>query len=170
MGDGRPRVGGRPVASMIRALVTDRASGEAIGEVSDGAAMPSPDVIVLTDPGGLRAGAGTGRTRVEVVVDGWRFEFEVEDADRAALRARATRGRGPQAQHGPTDVRAIIPGRVLTVAVTPGDVVALGQQLLTVEAMKMQNELRSPRDGVVLRLSVGPGTTVEPGDVLVVLE
>ena len=102
-------------------------------------------------------------------MDGWRFEFEVEDADRAALRARATNAQGAQAQHGPTEVRAIIPGRVLTVAVTPGDVVTAGQQLLTVEAMKMQNELRSPRDGTVERVAVGPGQTVEPGDVLVVL-
>ncbi len=110
-----------------------------------------------------------GVQRVEVVLDGWRFEFEVEDADRAELRARAARGRDVHAQHGPTDVRAIIPGRVLTVAVAPGDVVVSGQQLLTVEAMKMQNELRSPRDGTVEKVVVAPGATVEPGDVLLVL-
>ncbi len=110
-----------------------------------------------------------GPSRVEVVVDGWRFEFEVEDADRAALRARATNTQGARTQHGPTEVRAIIPGRILTVAVTPGDAVTAGQQLLTVEAMKMQNELRSPRDGTVERVAVGPGATVDPGDVLVVL-
>jgi len=149
---------------MKRALVRDRLTGEVAGEVGpDG--TPSPDdasargVVVLPD----------GPGRVEVVVDGWRFEFEVEDATLAALRARATNAAGAQARHGPTEVRAIIPGRVLTVAVTPGDVVTAGQQLLTVEAMKMQNELRSPRDGTVERVTVGPGSTVEPGDVLVVL-
>ena len=88
---------------------------------------------------------------------------------RATLRARATSAAGAQAQHGPTEVRAIIPGRVLTVAVTQGDVVSAGQQLLTVEAMKMQNELRSPRDGTVERVAVAPGSTVELGDVLVTL-
>jgi biotin carboxyl carrier protein len=147
-----------------RALVRDRLTGDVAGEVeptagADGATGETAGVLVLPD------GAG----RVEVVVDGWRFEFEVEDADRAALRARATNAEGAQARHGPTEVRAIIPGRILTVAVTPGDVVTAGQQLLTVEAMKMQNELRSPRDGTVERVASGPGATVEPGDVLVVL-
>ncbi len=145
---------------MKRALVTDRISGEAVAEVTGETTASARGAVVLP----------AGPSRVEVVVDGWRFEFEVEDADRAALRARAARGRGALAQHGPTDVRAIIPGRVLTVAVVPGDSVTTGQQLLTVEAMKMQNELRSPRDGIVQRVNVGPGSTVEPGDVLVVLE
>ena len=149
---------------MKRALVRDRLSGEVVGEVDRDGELGQNDgairgVVVLPD----------GLGRVEVVVDGWRFEFEVEDADRAALRASATNAEGAQARHGPTEVRAIIPGRVLTVAVTPGDVVTAGQQLLTVEAMKMQNELRSPRDGTVERVTVGPGSTVEPGDVLVVL-
>lgn len=166
---------------MRRALVSDRISGEAVAEVArDGAGDPSgrsPDAgrgaIVLTGVATVGSGGGqaarTGVQRVEVVLDGWRFEFEVEDADRAELRARAARGRDVHAQHGPTDVRAIIPGRVLTVAVSAGDVVTSGQQLLTVEAMKMQNELRSPRDGTVERVVVAPGATVEPGDLLLVL-
>ena len=151
---------------MKRALVRDRVTGEVAGEIDADTALagdaPSPPdrgTIVIPD----------GPGRVEVVVNGWRFEFEVEDADRAALRARASNHRGAAAQHGPTQVRAIIPGRVMTVAVAPGDTVTAGQQLLTVEAMKMQNELRSPRDGTVERVAVGPGATVEPGDILVVL-
>lgn len=153
---------------MKRVLVLDRASGDVAAEVTLDTTASTRGAIVLA---GLSSAvtATAGRFRVEVVVDGWRFEFEVEDADRAALRARATKGRAAHIQHGPTEVRAIIPGRVLTVAVTPGDVVMAGQQLLTVEAMKMQNELRAPRDGTVERVSVGPGATVEPGDVLLVL-
>ena len=54
-------------------------------------------------------------------------------------------------------------------AVTPGDTVAAGQRLLAVEAMKMENELRAPRDGVVERVEVGVGQTVELGDSLVVI-
>lgn len=144
---------------MKRVLVTDRTTGEVVATVTHEEVAVDRGAIVLPD----------GPARVEVVVDGWRFGFEVEDADRAALRARATKGRDALAQHGPTDIRAIIPGRVLTVAVAAGDSVIAGQQLLTVEAMKMQNELRSPRDGTIQRVSVGPGSTVEPGDVLVVL-
>ena len=105
-----------------------------------------------------------GRRLVEVVVDGWRFEFLVEDDARATLR-----------EHGATagdalEIRAIIPGRVASVAVTPGDAVEAGQTLLAVEAMKMQNELRAPRSGRVVSVPARAGSTVELGDVLVVLE
>jgi biotin carboxyl carrier protein len=154
---------------MKRAQVRDRATGEVAATVTVETDAPSRDAVVLVGAPSAAVGGRAGRESVEVVLDGWRFEFEVEDADRAALRARATVARDAQAAHGPMEVRAIIPGRVLTVAVTRGDVVTAGQQLLTVEAMKMQNELRSPRDGTVDRVSVGPGATVEPGDILVIL-
>ena len=111
-----------------------------------------------------------GRQLVEVVVDGWRFEATVEDADRAELRDRATKDRaGSSTTDGPLEIRAIIPGRVLEVRVAVGDLVEAGQALLVVEAMKMQNELRTPQAGTVAVIGVGVGSTVEIGDVLVVL-
>jgi biotin carboxyl carrier protein len=142
------------------------------------------DAAVVVTPGAAapdrRAGAGIGRVGrldpngrrpVEVVLDGWRFEFLVEDEARATLRERATRDRGSVAMAGgPLEIRAIIPGRVASVAVTRGDVVEAGQTLLAVEAMKMQNELRAPRAGTVTRVPATAGDTVELGDVLVVLE
>ncbi|MEP6639101.1 MAG: biotin/lipoyl-containing protein, partial [Chloroflexota bacterium] len=70
---------------------------------------------------------------------------------------------------GPTEVRAIIPGRVVSVAVAAGDPVTAGQRLLAVEAMKMENELRAPRDGTVERVAAAAGETVELGDLLVVI-
>jgi biotin carboxyl carrier protein len=106
----------------------------------------------------------------EVVVAGWRVEVTVESARRAELRERAGRGRVAGGQHGPTEVRAIIPGRVVSVAVDPGDAVTVGQQVLVLEAMKMQNELRAPRDGVVARVAVAAGQTIEVGDLLLVIE
>ena len=64
-------------------------------------------------------------------------------------------------------MRAIIPGVVVSVAVAPGDAVDAGQQLLVVEAMKMQNELRAPRAGTVERVAVGAErSTIEVGDLL----
>ncbi|HJW23199.1 MAG TPA: biotin/lipoyl-containing protein [Candidatus Limnocylindrales bacterium] len=105
----------------------------------------------------------------EVVVGGWRIEVELERAATAALRARAQRGREERGHSGPAEVRAIIPGVVVSVSVTAGDEVVAGQQLLAVEAMKMQNELRAPRDGVIERVAVGPGTTIEVGDLLLVI-
>ena len=53
-------------------------------------------------------------------MDGWRFELEVEDAGLADLRDRATTSREAATHHGPTEVRAIIPGRVVSVAVEAG--------------------------------------------------
>ena len=105
----------------------------------------------------------------EVVVDGWRFEIEVEPERRAVLRERARRGAGAVSQGGPVEVRAIIPGRVVAITVAAGDPVEAGQQVLVVEAMKMQNELRAPREGTVERLGVAVGDTIEVGDLLVVI-
>ena len=113
--------------------------------------------------------AGTTSRQIEVVVDGWRFEVEVEPEARAALREKARRGRDDAGQSGPAEVRAIIPGVVLSVAVAPGDEVMAGQRLLVVEAMKMQNELRAPRAGTIERVSVGDRSTIEVGDLLVVI-
>jgi biotin carboxyl carrier protein len=113
--------------------------------------------------------APSGVERVEVVIDGWRFEVEREPASRAELRDRARRGRAEAGHSGPTNVHAIIPGVVVSVSVAPGDAVAAGQQLLVVEAMKMQNELRAPRDGTVEQVAVGAGARIDVGDLLVVL-
>jgi biotin carboxyl carrier protein len=106
---------------------------------------------------------------VEVIAGGWRFELEVEPARRAALRERATRSARPAGSGAAMELHAMIPGRVVAVSVAAGDAVSTGAQLLVVEAMKMQNEVRSPADAVVARVAVSPGETVELGDLLVVL-
>jgi len=112
-----------------------------------------------------------GIRSVEVIVDGWRFVLSVEDEARASLRERATRaGAAAGGGGGALEIRAIIPGRIASVAVTPGESVDAGQTLLAVEAMKMQNELRAPRGGTVMRVPAAVGATVEVGDVLVILE
>jgi biotin carboxyl carrier protein len=116
------------------------------------------------------AGQPSGVERREVVVDGWRVEVTVEPAARAALRERARRDRAHAGSSGPSRVHAIIPGVVVAVSVAQGDAVTAGQQLLVIEAMKMQNELRAPRDGTVGQVAVGAGSRVEVGDLLLVLD
>ncbi|MFH1474680.1 MAG: biotin/lipoyl-containing protein [Chloroflexota bacterium] len=111
---------------------------------------------------------GRGTEVREVIVGGWRIEVEVESERRAALRERARRGAGAASQGGPVEVRAIFPGRIVAVSVGPGDDVEAGQHILVVEAMKMQNELRAPREGTVERVGVAVGDTIEVGDLLVV--
>lgn len=113
---------------------------------------------------------GDGGTRIrEVLVDGFRFEVETESERIASLRERASQGRAASAHSGPLQVKAIIPGKVVAVSVKAGDTVTAGQQLLVVEAMKMQNELRAPRDGTIDRVGVTVGVNIEIGDLLVVI-
>lgn len=64
------------------------------------------------------------------------------------------------------DVKAPIPGAIISVAVKPGDEVRRGQLLLTIETMKMQNPLKAARDGVVAEVCVEPGQQVAYGAVL----
>jgi biotin carboxyl carrier protein len=111
----------------------------------------------------------SGTRRREVLVDGFRFVVDTESERIAALRERASQGRASSAHAGPLQVKAIIPGKVVAVSVTAGDAVTAGQQLLVVEAMKMQNELRAPRDGTIERVGVAVGVNIEIGDLLVVI-
>ena len=63
-----------------------------------------------------------------------------------------------------------MPGRIVRVLVGVGDRVTARQPVLVVEAMKMENELRSPRDGVVTEVRVVPGAAVESNAVLIVID
>ena len=153
---------------MIQRVVpapTSRLPGDEARDVDPAAVQGDSSALLGSD----RAATHARPRTIEVVVGGWRFELEVEDAARAALRARAARERAGSATSGRLEIRAIIPGRVVAVAVAGGDEVRSGQTLLVVEAMKMQNELRAPRDGRVDRVAVGVGDTIDLGDVLVVL-
>jgi biotin carboxyl carrier protein len=132
------------------------------------AADGSHALLLTPLPDARRAAAGV--RRVEVVVDGWRFELDVESEVHARLRERATSARAVGGHGGPSEVRAIIPGRVVSLDVAEGDAVEAGGRLLVLEAMKMQNEVRAPRGGTVASVRVGPGQTVELGDVLLVIE
>ena len=71
---------------------------------------------------------------------------------------------------GPIDVKATLPGLIVAVAVGPGDEVEEGMALLTIEAMKMQNEVRAPRAGRVIEVVVATGQTVATGAALLRLE
>jgi len=74
----------------------------------------------------------------------------------------------PSGPAGPLvqQVRAPMPGNVLDIAVKPNDRVRFRQQLCSLEAMKMKNAIRSPRDGVIASVEVTEGQTVVHGDVL----
>ena len=67
-------------------------------------------------------------------------------------------------------LEAPMPGKVIAVNVAPGDTVMKGDELLVVEAMKMENAVRAPREGRVKSVSAQVGDMVSPGVVLVELE
>lgn len=119
--------------------------------------------------GAARRRDSDGATLREVVIDGWRVDVELEPERRASLRERARRGHEAAGKGGPVEIRAIIPGRIVAVSVGKGDEVIAGQQMLVLEAMKMQNELRAPREGRIEGIAVAVGDNVEVGDLLMVI-
>jgi biotin carboxyl carrier protein len=79
---------------------------------------------------------------------------KLEQAKAAAKAARA-------ANAGPEALAAPMPGKVVKVLVKVGDKVTAGQGVVVIEAMKMENELRAPRDATVLQVHVAEGNAVE---------
>jgi propionyl-CoA carboxylase alpha chain len=65
------------------------------------------------------------------------------------------------------EIRAPMPGSIVSVAVQPGDRVEVGQDLCILEAMKMNNRLRAPRVGTIARVHVSAGQQVQHDDLLV---
>jgi biotin carboxyl carrier protein len=63
-----------------------------------------------------------------------------------------------------------MPGKVVRIVAEVGQEVKIGDSIIVVEAMKMQNEMKSPKDGVVKEIRAENGATVNTGDVLAVIE
>jgi biotin carboxyl carrier protein len=135
------------------------AEGEALGP-------STPEVRPL--PVGP-ADVAAGILRAEVTVGGWVLTVRVESAARAALRERASESSSRAVHRDDAVIRARIPGRVVRVWVAVGDEVGAGERLLAIEAMKMENEVRAPKAGIVRSLSAAVGAAVELGDELVTI-
>jgi len=99
-----------------------------------------------------------------VSVDGRHIDVEIVDA-RAALQKAGQHGHA-----GTVELRAPMPGKVVRVLVSEGATVDMNQGLLVIEAMKMQNEIKSPKNGVVRKLGVKETAAVNAGDLLAVVE
>ena len=118
--------------------------------------------------------AGERQSGMAVQVDYRPFTFEYEGRlgggpapreHRAPLAGAATQASAAVARGG---VAAQIAGRVLTIKVKVGDAVAKGDILLLLEAMKMENEIKAPADGVVKDIPVKEGDRVKEGQTLIV--
>jgi biotin carboxyl carrier protein len=105
------------------------------------------------------------RTSFEVVVRGKSYDLTLIDPKR--LRSAQSAGR-----HDPGVAQIIspMPGKIVRVLVEPGDKVEAGTGIVVVEAMKMQNEMKAPKAGVVVSINAESGAAVNAGDVLAVIE
>lgn len=100
-------------------------------------------------------------------IDGYNYDVEALDERTRTIRDLTAEAAGPS---GPRPLVAPMPGLIVRVLVSPGDTVQAGQGLIVMEAMKMENELRSSGAGRVKRIAVETGAAVEKGSMLVELE
>jgi biotin carboxyl carrier protein len=102
--------------------------------------------------------AARGDEDWQVLLHGRLYPITVEDEREKRLRSAAG---GGVVEAGEFHLRAPMPGLVVAIPVEEGQAVKRGDVLLILESMKMQNELKAPRDGTVGRLRVKAGDTVE---------
>ncbi len=101
----------------------------------------------------------------QIVVRGKKYDVTLQDA-----RSLKSRRRIGSADSGPLRLTASMPGKVVRVLAKEGDILQAGKGIVVVEAMKMQNELRSPKEGTLKKMLAREGMNVNAGDVLAVLE
>lgn len=94
------------------------------------------------------------------------LSYEVQIANPKRLRSGQAIGSD---DHGEAQIRATMPGKVVRLLVELGTAVEAGAGIVVVEAMKMQNELKTPKAGTVTKLSATVGETVNAGEVLAVV-
>lgn len=78
--------------------------------------------------------------------------------------------RGPEVPSGATIISSEIPGRILRVLVTEGSKVSVGDTVVTIESMKMELEIKTPKNGVVEKVYVKPGDTINVGDKIALIK
>ncbi len=131
------------------------------------AQVGSPEVrLVLNGRGAMLAVEGHGDGVWRLVDRGAVREVRVEDERSRHIRELA--GPGKSSSAGAV-IKAPMPGRVVRIPVTIGDRVVAGAGLLVLEAMKMENEIKSAAAGVVTAVLVTSGQAVEKGQILVEL-
>jgi acetyl/propionyl-CoA carboxylase alpha subunit len=154
MSDLELTVGGSPAEASAGWTLAWIDRGAGIARLSDGSRS---ELCIVEGEGSEWVVTLRGR-RIPVTVRSWRDRMLAE-AESAARQA-----------DGPVEVRATLPGLVVAVAVEEGAEVGEGAVLLTIEAMKMQNEVRAPRAGTVSSIFVAAGDKVVPGASLLRIE
>jgi biotin carboxyl carrier protein len=105
------------------------------------------------------------RGELHMVIGSARYAVDVQDP-----RSLRTRRAAASSEAGPQKLTAAMPGKIVRILVSEKDEVKAGQAVLVMEAMKMQNEMKSPKDGRVQRIMTAEGSTVNAGDTLAIIE
>ncbi len=124
--------------------------------------------VTRSEPNALDIEMDGVRRRVHIVRDGQRHYVALGSeayALQVAERSRSRKGAG-SAGADAGQLEAAMPGQVVSVAVREGDEVTKGQMLVILEAMKMENEIASPKTGIVKEVYVKPGALVKAGEQL----
>lgn len=103
---------------------------------------------------------------VKITVNGKEFSY---GARQEAQVVAVPQTMIPKRDLSSKDVRAVLAGTISELSVKPGDIVKVGQKLLTLSAMKMENEILAETDGMVKEVKVAKDQKVKEGDVLVIL-
>ncbi len=119
---------------------------------------------------------------IDLEINGSEYKVEVEKAIQPVKTPKLVRaaavpstestpsestGTKAQTKAGTGLVKSPLPATILEILVNPGDKVKVGQKLMVLEAMKMENSIESDREGTVVSVKVRPGQTVMEGDVLI---
>lgn len=100
-----------------------------------------------------------------VFIQGKAYECAVRDP-----RSLRSRQRSAVREGGEQKITASMPGKVVRVLARPGESIKAGQGIIVIEAMKMQNEIRAPKDGTLKSIVARLGKNVNAGEVLAVIE
>jgi pyruvate carboxylase subunit B len=150
-----------------------RTDGDGVVRIGD---SDEPVTIVRTGErtfqifhGGSMVTAAAARVgdRWHVVVNGRLLEFETQSERERLISSLSSTGVQTQSI---LEVRAPMPSRIVRIDVKAGDDVTVGQGLVVLEAMKMENTLKASQNGTVIEVAVTAGKAVEKGALLIVLK
>lgn len=136
-------------------------------EVDFRSVFGQPVYSLILDGHSYEAYVQPSESGLNVLLLGQLHVVSIEDERQRRLRESSG---GPVATQGEFQLRSPMPGLIVAVPVSVGQQVTRGQDLIILESMKMQNELKAPRDAVVTRVRVRTGDNVEQNQVLITLD
>jgi biotin carboxyl carrier protein len=159
-------VGGKPHRLELEKVDTGwkcRLDGK---EIRVDAVLPRRDVLsLIVDGQAFEVKREQTPTDLHMWVGSTRFAVELRDP-----RSLLARKGSAADEKGPRKIVAPMPGRVVRLLVAEQAEVEAGQGMIVVEAMKMQNEIKSPKKGIVKKMVAAAGAAVNAGDVLAIVE